>query len=154
MKLSNRKLWVRVTIMTIVTIMLVVEGVWGISADPRPKVKTQPDGSKVTLRLRGDEYYMWMEDEAGYTVVKDEATGQYVYAQLDKTGTKLEATDKVVGSVSPVTSSLAPKILPPVEAEIGMGGDFQRERTALAGKLDGGLGFVNVIVEKSNLGSG
>jgi hypothetical protein len=31
---------------------------------------TQPDGSKIQARIRGDEFYHWFEDAEGYTILK------------------------------------------------------------------------------------
>jgi hypothetical protein len=42
-----------------------------IQASPHTIHEKQPDGSVIALRLRGDEYFHWHEDRAGYTVVRD-----------------------------------------------------------------------------------
>jgi len=47
-------------------------------ADPRPFDFTQPDGSKVTLRLRGDEFFHWHEDLEGFTVVRNGEPVQFL----------------------------------------------------------------------------
>lgn len=39
-----------------------------VPADPTPRTVTQPDGTKVTLSLRGDEYFHCYETEDGYIV--------------------------------------------------------------------------------------
>ena len=41
-----------------------------VKAAPQPVVVLQPDGSEVTIYLKGDEYLHWNEDEAGFAVVK------------------------------------------------------------------------------------
>lgn len=41
-------------------------------ADPAPYKYTQPDGSVITLRVHGDEFYSWITDEAGNEVKKGE----------------------------------------------------------------------------------
>ena len=54
-------------------------------ADPQPVSVTQPDGTQLTLRLLGDEYYHFNTTADGYTVVRD-SSGCYVYARLDADG--------------------------------------------------------------------
>ena len=42
-----------------------------VPANPEPQEVTQPDGTNIQLRLRGDEYFHWTETTNGYAVVKD-----------------------------------------------------------------------------------
>lgn len=60
-----------------------------IPALPTPFAVTQPDGTQLTVRLHGDEYYNYYTTLDGYTVVKNDA-GYYVYAQ--KSGGMLAPT--------------------------------------------------------------
>ena len=53
-----------------------------VPADPTPGQVTQPDGSKLTVQLHGDEFFNYLTTIDGYTVVKNEA-GYYTYARLD-----------------------------------------------------------------------
>ncbi len=80
-----------------------------INANPNPVQVTQPDGSKVTVRVRGDEWFHWYEDMQGYTVVRDRNT--YVYATLDAQGL-LAPTARAVGSTDPAAAGLAKGTLP------------------------------------------
>lgn len=61
-------------------------------ADPTPAQVTQPDGSKLTVVLHGDEFFNYLTTEDGYTVVQNEA-GYYTYARLD--GKRLVASDLI-----------------------------------------------------------
>ncbi|MBR1803399.1 MAG: M6 family metalloprotease domain-containing protein [Muribaculaceae bacterium] len=61
-------------------------------ANRMPVVTAQPDGSSVTLRLCGDEFYHFSTTTDGYTVVKNTA-GYWVYAQ--RNGDALQATTMV-----------------------------------------------------------
>ncbi len=61
-----------------------------VPADPTPAVLSQPDGSKLTLVLHGDEFLNYLTTTDGYTVVKNKA-GFYTYARLD--GNNLVASD-------------------------------------------------------------
>ena len=54
-----------------------------IPADPTPVKVTQPDGSTLTIRLHGDEFFHYTTTHDGYTVMKNDA-GYYTYAQLDQ----------------------------------------------------------------------
>ncbi len=53
-----------------------------IPADPTPITVTQPDGSTVTVKLHGDEFFHFMTTLDGYTVLKNKS-GYYTYAQLE-----------------------------------------------------------------------
>lgn len=83
-----------------------------IIADPRLSEFTQPDGSKITLRLRGDEFFHWHEDTNGFTAVLQD--DRYVYARLDAQN-RLVPTESQVGKVDPRTLGLVPATLPPPE---------------------------------------
>lgn len=67
--------------------------VWG-----QQYVLPQPDGSKVTVRVWGDEFYRVMETLDGYTVVRDTNTGYLCYALVSADGRRLESTGEVAGS--------------------------------------------------------
>ena len=53
-----------------------------VPAVPWPVEKTQPDGSKITVYLKGDEKVNWMESLDGYTLMYD-AQKYIVYAEQD-----------------------------------------------------------------------
>ena len=65
---------------------------WAVPADPKPIQVTQPDGSTLTIKLHGDEFFHFTSTVDGYTVVKN-AAGFYTYARLD--GDKLVASDRI-----------------------------------------------------------
>ena len=48
---------------------------WADSANPNPVKMKQPDGSTITLRLHGDEFYSWVTSEDGKTLYKKDAHG-------------------------------------------------------------------------------
>ena len=48
-----------------------------------PVSVTQPNGEKLALFASGDEYYNWLHDKAGYTIIRDQDTGYYVFAKAD-----------------------------------------------------------------------
>lgn len=84
-----------------------------VIADPRPVDYTQPDGTKVTLYLRGDEFFHWHEDANGFTVMRNGNT--FVYATLDAQN-RLVPTAWQAGQIDPRTRGLAPRTLPPPES--------------------------------------
>ncbi|GHT09640.1 hypothetical protein FACS189426_08560 [Bacteroidia bacterium] len=55
---------------------------FAVPAVPWPVEKTQPDGTKITVYLRGDEKVHWMESLDGYTLMYD-AKKYIVYAEQD-----------------------------------------------------------------------
>jgi M6 family metalloprotease-like protein len=57
-------------------------GLFGVPANPTPFVHVQSDGSEITVRLRGDEFFRWLETVDGYTLQQKD-NGDFVYAQLD-----------------------------------------------------------------------
>lgn len=62
---------------------------------------TQPDGTKISLRVLGDEFYARTETLDGYTVVFDPAFKAYFYARLSADGQRLESTSVMVGAITP-----------------------------------------------------
>jgi len=50
-----------------------------VPARPLPFETEQPDGTKIMLRVKGDEWHHWLEDTEGYLVTK-QPTGHYMYA--------------------------------------------------------------------------
>jgi M6 family metalloprotease-like protein len=56
-----------------------------VTAIPTPVHYTQPDGSVITLLLRGDEHIHWAETTDGYTVLSNRA-GFYEYAAMSPDG--------------------------------------------------------------------
>lgn len=73
----------------LLAIMCVALQALAIPAHRDPVTITQPDGSKLTIQLIGDEFYHFNTTADGYTIVKDNA-GIYVYAQ--RVDNKLQPT--------------------------------------------------------------
>lgn len=69
---------------------------------------TQPDGTTLKLFATGDEYYNWLHDENGYTIVINPKTKYYCYAILKND--ELVASSNIVGKVDPQKVGLKPKI--------------------------------------------
>ena len=77
---------------------LLAGSVGAMPASPLPIEVRQPDGSTLRVRLMGDEWLHWFEDEAGELVV--EQGGAWRYADLDARG-RVVATPHLVGRVDP-----------------------------------------------------
>lgn len=66
----------------------------------------QPDGTVVHLFATGDEYYNWVHDAKGFTVLRDEISGNLVYAFLEND--ELIPSNFIVGQVDPEALGLKP----------------------------------------------
>lgn len=74
----------------------------------QPVQITQPDGSVLELLASGDEFYNYLHDEDGYTIVQNPTTGYYVYASMMRG--ELTASDNVVNESDPVSLGLTPHL--------------------------------------------
>ncbi|MBD5171206.1 MAG: M6 family metalloprotease domain-containing protein [Bacteroidales bacterium] len=74
---------------------------YGIIANPEPVTVVQPDGSKVTLVLHGDEFYNYTTTTGGYTVAFNHASKAWEYAQLAPDGTLVPAGETASDLVVP-----------------------------------------------------
>lgn len=60
--------------------MLGVVACYGVPAYPRPMAVTQPDGTTLTIRLHGDEFFHWASTTDGHEVAQTE-DGYYRFAE-------------------------------------------------------------------------
>lgn len=67
---------------------------------------TQPDGSILQCFASGDEFFNYLHDSNGYTIIQHPKTGFYVYAE-NRNG-KLMATEFVAGRQDPASKGLQP----------------------------------------------
>lgn len=65
---------------------------------PFPMEVTQPNGTTITVRTYGDEFFSWKEDENGNIVAYDNETESYKYAKIEDG--KIVATSQTVGEIS------------------------------------------------------
>ncbi|MBQ9473505.1 MAG: M6 family metalloprotease domain-containing protein [Bacteroidales bacterium] len=85
-----------------------------------PVKQLQPNGDTLYCYVSGDEFYHWLHDANGYTIVKHPSTGYYVYACNDTSApfaaypnNMLHASNHVAGVVSPAAQpDLQPNIMP------------------------------------------
>ena len=74
-----------------------------------PVTLTQPDGSVLQCFASGDEFFNYLHDSNGYTIIKHPKTGFYVYAE-SRDG-NLVATEFVAGRQDPASKGLQPYAL-------------------------------------------
>lgn len=73
-----------------------------------PVTVLQPDGSTLPCFASGDEFYNWLHDARGYTIMQDPVTGYYVYAVT--AGGSLAASSHVAGQEDPAELGLEPNV--------------------------------------------
>ena len=73
-----------------------------------PQKLVQPNGEIVNCFATGDEFYHWLHDEEGYTIVQSPQNGYFYYAIL--VNDELIPSQHVVGKISPSKVGLKPRI--------------------------------------------
>ena len=74
-----------------------------------PVKVTQPDGTVLQCLASGDEFFNYLHDEKGFTIMQNPVTGYYVYAE--RRDGKLVATNYVAGVQDPSSKGLKPYAL-------------------------------------------
>ena len=81
-------------------LFLLGHDIFAVPAVPWPVEKTQPDGSKITVYIRGDEKIHWMESIDGYTLMYN--TEKYiVYAERDAGRNMIPSNRKLTETSTP-----------------------------------------------------
>ena len=80
MRIKVFKTAVKAFVVLSLSVMTVTNRAFAEPAHPQPVTVMQPDGSTLTLKLVGDEFYHFNTTADGYTLFKDKG-GYYVYAQ-------------------------------------------------------------------------
>jgi M6 family metalloprotease-like protein len=84
-----------------------------VPAAPAATEVRQPDGRKITIHLRGDEFFSWHEDERGYVIKRDVRDGFWKYAVPKPDAAGFDAIeDAEVGVADPAALKLKPHDLP------------------------------------------
>lgn len=120
-----------------------------VPACPLPASVQQPDGSRVTLCLRGDESCHWMEDHQGYPVVRATGNGPWVYARV--TGGVLTPTKHQVGRVQPAAAGMQRVTADTVRAVIAATRSARATRTAPHAPATGTMHNLVVLVNFSDV---
>ena len=95
-----------------------------------PITLTQPDSTVIHCFVSGDEFYNWVHDSSGYTLIRDSNTGYVVYAQLQND--ELISTPYIVGSIDPATIGLQPWIIISAEKRQELRSQFLSKATSLS----------------------
>lgn len=89
-------------------VIVLVNPIWAAYFTDLETVVKQPDGTVLHLFASGDEYYNWLHDKAGYTIIQSDIDGYYYYAQPE--GEILVASSYKVNSIDPATTGLSPQL--------------------------------------------
>ncbi len=65
---------------------------------------TQPDGTQLEIYASGDEFHNWLHDKDGYTIIRNEETLWYTYAERD--GQNVIPGRMIAGFADPKSSTL------------------------------------------------
>lgn len=87
----------------------------------QPTTVTLPDGSALDLLASGDEFYNWLHDEPGFTIVQSAENGFFYYAE--KVDGEISASQYRVGQIDPGTIG--------VEKWLKMDGEKIRRKASL-----------------------
>jgi len=139
-------------VFTSVTSLLIasVPSAFAVSANPDAFQDVQPDGTVVSLRVRGDEHFNWSEDLDGYTVIRNK--GWYEYARLNSQG-RLVPTGLKVGIDNPKAVGLSKGILPSAAqraASAKTSADSSTTSTAQSMAPAGAIRNLVVLIQFSN----
>ncbi len=94
--------------------LLLTTVLWAAPLRDVPQTLIQPDGDTLHCFASGDEFFHYLHDANGYTIVQNPVTGYYVYAVRD--GENIKASDYVAGKINPAQLGLAKKVLPSLRA--------------------------------------
>jgi len=72
-------------LLIIMAFTILSTNIFAIKATPDPITIIQPDGSKITIQLQGDEYHHYKTTLDGYTLIANEE-GVFTYATADANG--------------------------------------------------------------------
>jgi M6 family metalloprotease-like protein len=95
MNLHSRLFLISMLAMASMEVLAVSTGPKGIIIETQ-----QPDGTKIKMKVVGDEYNRAKYTLDGYTITQDALTKEYRYADETKSG-KVYASDKIVGKDKP-----------------------------------------------------
>lgn len=97
----------------IVSLSFLIPAANAVPAYQEAVEKVQPDGKKIKVKLNGDEFYSWQEDENGYVIENDPKDKFWKYAKPKSNSVEMEIIpDAVVGEKDPAKMNLKKKDLP------------------------------------------
>ena len=87
-------------ILLVIIALSYIHLLWAVPAVPWAIEKIQPDGTKISIFLKGDENIHWMESMDGYTLMYD-SKKFIVYAQTDSIGNLVPSSFKYQNDIKP-----------------------------------------------------
>ncbi|MCP4750063.1 MAG: hypothetical protein GY866_04170 [Proteobacteria bacterium] len=101
--------------------LLPYQGVLAVPAYPGPILMKQPDGTRFQARLKGDEWFNWIETGDKKIVVKNRTSGFYEYAVIEKDGEKevLAPSGIAVGQDGAARSPALNRLKPITRKDLG-----------------------------------
>ncbi len=100
-----------------------------------PLTVKQPDGTVLECLATGDEFYNWLHDSNGYTIIQDAVTGYFMYANL--VNDDLIATKYRPGFDNPADKGLTPWLMLPEYKLRGARSKFEEPARPMIQKKDG-----------------
>ncbi len=92
-------------ILVLASLLLAFVSLFSNLVHNQPFEHVQPDGTRLTLYVSGDEYCHRVHDEGGYTILKHPQTGYAVYAMPD--GNSISASEYEAGRADPSRLGIA-----------------------------------------------
>jgi M6 family metalloprotease-like protein len=122
---------------------LIARSAWAGPANPQPFTLTQPDGTQFQVRMVGDEWSNALQTLDGFTVLRNDATGFWVYADRTADGALVQSA-LPVGSDTPVAlaRNARPNRAPTAPAT---------EERAVTNAVVGPRSLLVILVQFSNL---
>lgn len=90
-------------IYALMVVLFITSTVFGAFFKEIPTTLTQPDGSEIQCYASGDEFFNWLHDEKGYTIIQGD-DGYYYYGEQD--GDFVKPSVYRVDSTDPETKNL------------------------------------------------
>lgn len=82
---TNSNFYYYILFIGLLQIITSTEPVYSVGAYPFPQEVMQPDGSTLTIRQHGDEWFNWITTDDGYRIIKNQ-NGYFEYATQLKSG--------------------------------------------------------------------
>ena len=96
--------------LVVLALVVLAANAFANPANPHARTFTQPDGSKFQAKLKGDEHFIFAETMDGYSIIMDQNTNYWTYANAENG--LLVPTSYVVGkSVCPFKAHLRPNAI-------------------------------------------
>src|SRR5512143_1968720 len=114
--MSRSRISGRAGLFVLLACLLFAGRAYAVPACPAPIVIDQPDGSKFTAFVRGDEFQGWIEAASGYSVVQNDRTRYWEYAVRDKSG-RLRPSGRVFNPLIKPPSWITEHIRPDRDTE-------------------------------------